>query len=349
MNETERPVGGRVGNEDDGISGLSSLPLRPFLAGFLVIATLSAAVFLRFGQLRRFAELASEAEPWWLSVAVAAQVLTYAANGQVWNIATRAVGKRFSARFLVRLSVEKLTVDQLLPSAGVAGHVGVLQALRRAGVSSAVALEAVFLDIISFHIAYAVATAVALAILSFHHDVTSVVLAALGVFAIISVTVPTLAVVLLRRRDLLDMLPAWLTRRSFPARLLSAVSRMTSDNVLAGRNISFSVLFQAIVFVLDGATLWATLHAVGVHTAFGTALAAFVVGAVAGTVSFVPGGIGTFEFAVTTTLIGLGVPFEGALTGVLIFRGLTLWLPLVPGIVMAHRDFGLPFSRRDSS
>jgi uncharacterized membrane protein YbhN (UPF0104 family) len=34
----------------------------------------------------------------------------------------------------------------------------------------------------------------------------------------------------------------------------------------------------------------------------------------------------------------MGVPFEAALSATLLYRGFTLWLPLVVGLIMSRRE-----------
>ena len=68
---------------------------------------------------------------------------------------------------------------------------------------------------------------------------------------------------------------------------------------------------------------------------------AFVIASVAGAITLLPGGIGSFEAGAIGTLLLLGVPLEGAVAGTLMFRGFSLWLPLVPGLLMARKDMAL--------
>jgi P-type Mg2+ transporter len=48
-------------------------------------------------------------------------------------------------------------------------------------------------------------------------------------------------------------------------------------------------------------------------------------------VGIVPGGLGIFEAASVLTLRLIGVELSVALSATLLFRGLSFWLPLVPG------------------
>lgn len=323
-------------------------PQRPFsvlpiVAGFLVIAFLSVFVFMRFGDLGRFLETARQAHPWWMLAAAAFQVLTYVATGEMWNVAVRAAGRRLRTRTLARLAVEKLSIDQFMPSAGIAGHIGVLQAMRRFGLPTSVAMESFFIDVLSYHAAYAFAALGAFVLLSSYRDVTSVVRAILGAFSLLTISVLTATIFLLRNRG--RRLPSWISDRKAVSRLLRAMSEISSRRVLSPATLSQAFILQCSVFVLDGATLFSTLRAIGVAVPFGVAFTAFVIAMVAGTVSFIPGAIGTFEVAAVSILLGFGVSLEGALAGTLLLRGLTLWIPLIPGSILAHRDLAGPADR----
>ncbi|NTW13618.1 MAG: flippase-like domain-containing protein [Candidatus Moranbacteria bacterium] len=334
------PVGGKTE------SGLSKLPIAPLLTSFIVIFGISVALFERFGDFGLLLGIFREAEPWWLVAAVAFQVLTYVSAGEVWNVAMRAAGRPLRKGILARLAIERMTIDQFMPSAGIAGHLGTLQALRHFGVTFSVAMEAIFVDLISHFVAYVAAAIAAFVLLSMQHEITPVVMLTLGAFAVIASVMLTTTVLFLRNRDLVRIIPSWISKRKRIARLLAIVSQISTERIL-DRNVSVkSVFFQSCIFILDGVTLWASLRAVGEYADPAVCFASLVIALVAGTVLFIPGGVGVFEVGSVTTLVGLGVSFEGALAGTLLFRGLSLWIPLIPGVFLAHQDLGVGFSRK---
>ena len=51
---------------------------------------------------------------------------------------------------------------------------------------------------------------------------------------------------------------------------------------------------------------------------------------------FVPGGLGSFEAASVLTLQLSGVALPEALSATLLFRGLSFWLPMLPGVGFAR-------------
>jgi len=111
-----------------------------------------------------------------------------------------------------------------------------------------------------------------------------------------------------------------------------------ADRILGRRLLTVTTAINIVIFVLDGATLWTMMHAVGARIGIPSAFVAIVIGFVAGAVSFLPGGIGSFEAGCVATLAILGSPFEAALAGTLLFRGFTLCIPLLPGLMLARQD-----------
>ena len=106
-----------------------------------------------------------------------------------------------------------------------------------------------------------------------------------------------------------------------------------------GALLSQTMIFQASIFLLDAATLWAMLRAVGQNISFLAAFPSFVVASMVATFGLVPLGLGTFEATCVAMLRTLGVPLEAALTATLLLRGFTLWLPMLPGLLLARREF----------
>ncbi|HZQ87658.1 MAG TPA: lysylphosphatidylglycerol synthase transmembrane domain-containing protein [Acidimicrobiales bacterium] len=79
--------------------------------------------------------------------------------------------------------------------------------------------------------------------------------------------------------------------------------------------------------------LVACVHAVGGSAGFATIAVVYLTGSALGSVVPTPGGIGTVEAAMTAALTAAGLHSATALTAVLLFRLVTLWLPVPVGWV----------------
>lgn len=308
-----------------------------FLVGLVVFA------FLHVGEARRFVDLAERAEPLWLFVAVAFQLGTYLCAGAIWGRVAAAAGHRLPRMHLARLSIEKLSVDQFLPAGGLSGNLVVIQAMRRMGLPAGVATEALLVDILSQHAAFACVATVSVFVLWLHHGVTPVVTSLAALFALLVASIPLTIAWLLQHREYRP--GPRLSRVRVLGRVLDALQNVSTRRVWNGRLLGTATLLKVGIVLLDAATLWAVLRAVGTPVHPLTTFVAVVMAVIAENLSFLPGGIGSFEAASTATLALLGVPVEAALTGTLMLRGLTLWLPLVPGVILARGELaGAPSS-----
>jgi len=73
------------------------------------------------------------------------------------------------------------------------------------------------------------------------------------------------------------------------------------------------------------------LAAFGAHLPLVSTVAVYLAGAAVASVSPTPGGLGAMEAALVAGLTAVGAPTGPAVAGVLAFRLLTFWLPILPG------------------
>lgn len=311
-------------------------PLWGLLAGLLTLLALIYLVVTHLGELSHFAQLARQAEPKWILVSIVLQLATYLCAGLIWRQVAGSTGKRLKVSALARLAVEKLSIDQLLPTAGMSGSLVVMRAMRRLGATASGAMEAIVIDMFSYYLSFALVALITVFIMYFYHGITTIVIELLGAFTLIAASVPFLIWWLVRHRNWQP--PQWLRRRKVVTQTLEALAQVSPQRLYAPRLIVSTTLLHVAIFLLDSATLWTMLQVTGTPAGLHTSFAAMVMGSVAGAVSFLPGGIGGFEVGCTTTLTLLGVPIEASLTATLLLRGFTLWLPLLPGLFLARRD-----------
>ena len=62
-----------------------------------------------------------------------------------------------------------------------------------------------------------------------------------------------------------------------------------------------------------------------------------MIASLARTLSILPGGLGVFEGVAVLTLHQIGAPVPAALSATLLFRGLSYWLPMIPGFIVSRR------------
>jgi len=175
------------------------------------------------------------------------------------------------------------------------------------------------------------------ALLWFFHQLQPWILIVAGIFALFAVTMPSAALWLQRRGN--KGLPAWLKRVPNLSRFLGVLSEAPSDLVRNPTVLWTATSCQLGVILLDAATLWVMLLAVGQHTSYWIALPSFFLASMVAMIGPIPLGLGTFEATCVTMLHLLGIPVAPALTATLLFRGFTMWLPMLPGMWLARREF----------
>lgn len=307
-----------------------------WLPGLIVLPALVVLV-LHYGSMQRFAQLARDARPEWFLPAFGAQLTTYAFAALAWRQVLGRAGHQRPFRSLLRLSVAKLYTDQALPTGGVSGTILVVKALARRGVPDRVAMAALLVGMVSYYGADVIAAVLCLTLLWLHHDADAAILALVTVFVLIEVAIP-LAVLWGKSRAGDDRLPAWIHRLPGVKNLIAAVAEAPNDLIRDPVLLAGTLVCQLAIIVADSATLWLICRAIGVPIAPWTAFCGFSIGAIAAMVAPSPLGLGTFEAGTTGMLALLGMPLEAALSATILLRGLTFWLPMLPGIWIARYE-----------
>lgn len=306
---------------------------RHWFFGAIVAAAL-IGILMRAGDVERFLALLTRAQPLWLTVAILFQLSTYVSVASGWSLVLRRAGKPQSLRRLLRIAVTKLFADQVLPSAGMGGNVLLVDQLTGLGVRRGNAVAALLVSMVGYYAAYAMVAIVMLLLLWLHHQATPLMAGVVTTFLLVALAIPSLAL-WLRHRGSQPLLPAF-ERIGVVRKLLETVGEAPSA-LIADRWLLWRVAgCNALVFLADAATLYACLHGLGQGAAFSTAFIGLVMASIVVTLGPVPLGLGTFEATSTATLHLLGVPIEAAFAATMLLRLLTLWLPLLPGMVLTR-------------
>jgi uncharacterized protein (TIRG00374 family) len=308
---------------------------RSWLLAALLIAGVVVAV-LHWGDVKKFAALVTHAKPLWLLAAVAAQVLTYIALAIEWTLVLRMAKCRSPFGKLLGLTVAKHFADQMVPTAGMSGNVVLVDRLKEISGSRPVALAALIMTVVAYYASYGAASLVALLLLWIHGQTSWVVIGLISASLGLSAAVPTLALWLHRKGA--NAIPKWLRRIRTVCELFEMIKEAPTRLVRNTHLIGELTLLNCVGFALDGLTMQLCLFALGIHAPFGVAFGAFILASIVVTLGPIPMGLGSFEAVSIGMLRAMGVPFEAALSATLLFRGYTLWVPLIPGMFAARRQ-----------
>jgi uncharacterized protein (TIRG00374 family) len=103
------------------------------------------------------------------------------------------------------------------------------------------------------------------------------------------------------------------------------------DVVQRPRKLVTGIGGMALMTLLFVMCLAACVRAFGYEASYASIAVVFLAGNALGSAAPTPGGLGAVEAALIAGLITFGVPKEIATPAVLLFRLLTLWLPVGPG------------------
>jgi Mg2+-importing ATPase len=304
---------------------------------WLVGAALLAAVVLaarHFSEERAFLQLLEQAEPAWLLAALALQAATYLAQAGTWLTVLHRTGARVPFAYACGLSLQKLFIDQALPSMGLSGTAAVAAALERRGVPRPSVTSAVAVDISCYFAAYVLCLGAALVVFVHGGHASGLVAVAAVLFLVFGGALATTVLTLSGRPPGPHLQP--LLRIRGIGRAVELLGAADPHLARDPRLLLRATVLQLSIFAFDAATVWALIRALGVDANPATVFASFMLASLLRSVGFMPGGLGTFEAASVSALALAGIPVAVGLSATLLFRGLSFWLPMLPGLAIAR-------------
>ena len=314
-----------------------------WLSGLVALVAV-ILVAMHFSSLQKMALLVHSARPWWLIAALFVQSATYFSAALVWRQALVRARNPLPLRTLVPMGIAKIFVDQVLPSGGISGTMLVVHGLIRRAVPAELAMAAMLVGLVSYDVAYLIVVLASAGLLGLHHHINLPLGLGISLFVVVTVAVPG-AVLGLKRweKRLVARKPfAWLSRCLGMTTLLRQLSDAPTSLLRDPALLLQTVVLQGGIFLLDALTLWLAFLAIGQEQTPWVVFASFAIASMVATIGPIPVGLGTFEATSVGILHLLSVPIETALAGTLLLRGMTFWLPMLPGIWLAHRELTPP-------
>lgn len=270
-------------------------------------------------------------------------------RGLLNRAAHRAVGLEAGVGAMTQTAAVGFAAQKLVKPAGAVSLAVFLRHGKRRGHEPGAVAAACLLTASASFVALGFLLAAALVVLALTGGLNGWWIAAAIAFAVYTLTLGPLALVLVRSRRaatwlwmrgqrILCRLPG--RRRhvapgaAFPAVVLEAVA-VAKRRPDAVRDL----LLHAVLSKLLGAlALTAAVTAVGLPVDAAGALVIYATALAASMLTIVPGGIGTVEASTAALLIGAGATAGAAAVAVALFRLFDLWLPVITGAAVARRD-----------
>lgn len=291
---------------------------------------------IHYSEAKSFAKIVQNARPHWLALAFVIEAATYVSAALVYWCVVRAGGYSLGVGAALRLSLAKVFVDQALPSGGVSGTVVLANGLKSRKVPRPVAAASVVIELASYYAAYVLCLTIALGIAVLRGATNTLVIVVSFVFMLFAVGISTAAIRLSGHTS--KRLPPRLNRFSPLRTGMDYIKHTEGDLAHSPRLLFEAGLFQLFIFVGDATVMWFLIRSLGADASFSGVFASYMISSLLRTVGIVPGGLGTFEAASIITLRMVGVPTAVALSATLLFRGLSFWLPMLPGIWFSRAE-----------
>ncbi|MEY2920201.1 MAG: hypothetical protein RL261_1506, partial [Pseudomonadota bacterium] len=305
----------------------------PWLLGGAGVAAV-VFVALHAAEERAIVNLLQDARPAWLILAFVLQAGTYLAQAGVWRAVLRRAGASLPFALACRLSLAKLFIDQAVPTMGASGAALVARALGRQGVERTTVMSTVAVDAASFYIAYVIDLAIALVLLTWEGHASPLIVTVAVLFLCYGGALITAVLSLTRQPP--GRVAARLQNLPVVGRLVELLQQGSPRLVHDPALLAQTTVLQMLIALLDAATVWILLKSLGTDASAGAVFASFMIASVMRSIGFLPGGLGTFEAASVGALAVAGVPIAAGLSATLLFRGLSFWLPMIPGLVLSR-------------
>jgi uncharacterized protein (TIRG00374 family) len=279
--------------------------------------------------------------PWWIGVALLFGVGMFAGYVAMFRgIFVRAGSTRIDWQASYQITLAGLAASRIFAAGGAGGLVLMAWALRRSGMRKRFVADKTLTFLILTYLPYMAALMICgvglrLGIFNGEAPFGLTVVPAIIAFIITAIGVSTVVV----PPDLQRRLDGFARRYGKFGRLTQRLANLPAS-VSAGMRDALRhlrhpdpALAGAVLFwAFQVAVLWASFRAFGDAPPLAVLTQAFFVG-MFGNLLPMPGGVGGVEGGMIAALAGFGVDAGQAVVAVLLFRAVTFWLPLIPGVI----------------
>ena len=312
-----------------------------WLAGVVVAVV---AVRAALPEVRQGISALSQAHMGLLVVAVACEGVALVTLPLTFRAALGMLGGRVRYAAALNGTLGAFALSRVVPGGGLAGGLYTAREFVRAGNSAAVAGGAVTIASGITMLALGVVV-VGGAIFEAATGRESIALAwSAATFLVAVVAVFAALVGVVRRPDLLDRLSVRvgrLLRRPAQAEMVHRDLAEIAVHLARPHGLARVIGFALLNWIVQLVALWIVFVAFGVAMPVGVLILGFGAANLATALPHTPGGLGVVEAGMTATYIALGIPVATALVGVLCYRLLGHWLPVITALPLV-----LPHVRR---
>jgi uncharacterized protein (TIRG00374 family) len=364
-----------VSQEDsaNGGSRFAEMPIfttRRIVQTVVLVLILLGAIYFLFPKLVGLGDALSrldEADPLWIGVAIAFNVAAYATYIALFNAVVSGDALRLSWTETYEINMAGVAATLLFSAGGAGGVALTYWALRKAGMVrrdvgrrmiAFVSLHYVFYPFALILFGVLLRTGVMSGKSSV--ELTIIPAAVAGFLLIVGVLVtliPADAEQRLAHYAHSERSQHFLQSAGKVPATLGEGFRFALGLFTHPSRGGLAVIGAAGYWAFSIGVLWASFHAFGVHVPLAVVVQGFFLGMVANLFPLAPAGVGAVDAGMIGAFVLFGLPEETVFPAVLIFRLVSFWMPIPPGVFAffqlrhtVHRweEEGLPIDRGGS-
>jgi uncharacterized protein (TIRG00374 family) len=329
-----------------GLNGLPLLSTRRLLQTGVIVVVLLVGIYFLFPKLVGLGDSLNklgEADPVWIGIAIVFSIASYATYIALFKAVVGGDAVKFTWGETYEINMAGVAASLLLSAGGAGGVALTYWALKKAGMETRDAARRM-IAFITLHYAF-----YPLALIVFGLLLRTGVLN--GENSVELTIIPAaVAGLLLVVGVLVTLIPGDVEARLMPhahgAHTRSFVEWASRVPETAGEGFRFAlslfthprkgglaVLGAAGFWAFNIGVLWASFHALGIQVPFAVVVQGFFLGMVANLFPLAPAGVGAVDAGMIGAFVLFGLPEETVFPAILIFRLISFWMPIPPGIV----------------
>jgi uncharacterized protein (TIRG00374 family) len=271
----------------------------------------------------------------------------YTCMGLAFAYVSQMIGIRMRLKDLAEIGFISSIINHVVAAGGVAGYSVRYILMNRHGATMNDVAAASLLHFYLTSLDMIIMTPVSLGYLMLNANIPHGVAVLLGGMTVLLAVGAILATILIfsqnLRQPILKVL-AMFAKKVFHRNLTSELDKFNqtlSTGVRAMHEDPRKLILVMLLTILDWTAsvivLSHCLDAFGEHVPIGIVITGFVIGMVAGVLSMIPGGLGIQEGSMTGVFVLLGVPFEQAVLGAVLFRAVFFIFPYLVSLAFYRR------------
>ncbi len=353
-------------NAESGVE-LPLITTKRIVQTLILIAVLLVGIYFLFPKLVGFGDALGrldDADPVWIGVAIALNVAAYATYIALFKAVVGGDALRLSWSETYEINMAGVAATLLFSAGGAGGVALTYWALRKAGMTRRDTARRM-VAFVGLHYAFYPLALIVFGLLlrtGVLHGKDSVEL---------TIVPAAVAGLLLVIGVLIALIPPDLERRLNPHVTNEALRNFIRGAAKVPATIGEGIRFALSLFAhpkrgglaLIGAAgfwafsigvLWASFHALGVRVPLAVVVQGYFLGMVANLFPLAPAGVGAVDAGMIGAFVLFGIPEETVFPAILVFRLISFWMPIPPGVVaffqLRHtvrrwEEEGLPIER----